>query len=49
MLTIKDVCEKYKITKPTLYKWLKLGCPVHTIGYKKYFMQDEVEEWIKSK
>lgn len=49
MLKTKDVCEIFHLSRPTLDNWIKLGCPVHIIGNKKYFMQNEIEEWIKSK
>ena len=48
-LTIKRICEELDITRPTLDKWITLGCPVHIVGGRKYFMLDEIEEWIKSK
>ena len=48
-LTIKKVCEELYISRPTLDNWIKLGCPVHIIAGRKYFMLDEIEEWIKSK
>lgn len=48
-LTKKRVCEELYISRPTLDNWIKLGCPSHEIGGRKYFMVDEIEEWIKSK
>jgi len=48
-LTKKRICEELYISRPTLDNWLKLGCPYHIVGGRKYFMIDEVEEWIKSK
>ena len=39
----------FEITRPTLDKWIELGCPTHIVGGRKYFIADEIEEWIKSK
>lgn len=49
VLTVRETCKMYSISRPTLDNWIKLGCPYHAIGGRKYFSQDEIEEWIKSK
>ena len=49
LLKRKEVYEIFFISRTTLDKWIELGCPVHVVGKSKYFMQDEIEEWIKSK
>ena len=36
MLRIKDIMEKYKVNKPTIYKWITMGLTklkVRTIHY----------------
>lgn len=48
MLRIKDVLEVFKISKPTIYRWIEKGCPVHYAGSIPYFDVDEVNEWIKT-
>lgn len=49
LLTIKKICEEFDITRHILDNWIKLGCPIHIIAGRKYFIAEEVEEWIKSK
>lgn len=49
LLKRREVYETFYISRTTLDKWLDLGCPVHIVGNKKYFIADEIEEWIKSK
>lgn len=49
VLTVRETCKIFSISRPTLDNWIKLGCPYHAIGGRKYFSQDEIEEWIKSK
>lgn len=48
-ITIKKVCEELDITRPTLDKWIKIGCPMHVVAGRRYFIVEEIEEWIKSK
>lgn len=42
--TITEVCDKFQISKPTLYEWIKAGkiTPVK-IGRRVFFNQKEVE------
>lgn len=49
LLKRREVYEIFHISRPTLDKWIELGCPAHIVGNKKYFIADEIEEWIKSK
>lgn len=48
MVRITDVCEKFKISKPTVYEWIKKGCPVHYVGKLMFFDLVEVEQWMKA-
>lgn len=45
--TISEVCEKFQISKPTLYEWIKAGkiTPVK-IGRRVFFNRKEVEELL---
>ena len=47
MLRLKYLLETFKISKPTAYRWIEKGCPVHYVGSIPYFDTDEVNEWIK--
>lgn len=49
LLTAKKTYEALGITKPTFNSWIIQGCPYHNLGNRRYFILDEVEEWIKSK
>lgn len=49
LLTAKKTYEALGITKPTFNNWIRQGCPYHNLGNRRYFILDEVEEWIKSK
>lgn len=49
LLTAKKTYEALGITKPTFNNWIIQGCPYHILGNRRYFILDEVEEWIKSK
>jgi predicted DNA-binding transcriptional regulator AlpA len=47
MIRLKEVLEVFKISKPTIYRWIDSGCPVHYAGSIPYFDIEEVNEWIK--
>ncbi|MEO9805484.1 MAG: helix-turn-helix domain-containing protein [Reichenbachiella sp.] len=47
-LTIKEVCEKYQISKPTLHKHMRCGLPFQKIGRKTVFMLQEVERYFNA-
>ena len=49
MVTIKEILKKYKVTKPTVYSWIKDGMPSYKIGKLLRFDESEVDTWIKQK
>jgi predicted DNA-binding transcriptional regulator AlpA len=36
-----------QVSKPTIYKWMKLGLPHFYIGKLLFFKQEKVEEWMQ--
>ena len=47
MIRASQLMQELKISKPTLYRWLKKGCPVHYVGRMPYFDMVEVTKWMK--
>jgi len=45
--TISEFCEKFQISKPTLYEWIKIGkiTPVK-IGRRVFFNRKDVDELL---
>lgn len=48
MIRITEICKRLDISKPTMYEWIKKGCPVHYVGKLPFFDEQEVEIWIKA-
>jgi hypothetical protein len=48
-LTRKSVCQKYKISLPTLHQCMKNGLPFEKIGRKTLFRREELDFFFKSK
>lgn len=48
LIRLTETLNTYKISKPTLYKWIRNGCPVSYVGRMPYFDTEEVTAWIKS-
>ena len=50
MITVKEVCDRYKVTSRTVYRWIKDGAPFKKIG-SKHFLSDyeSLETWFKEK
>lgn len=48
-LTVADVCKAYKISKPTLYKHIRLGLAFEKIGRSVRFCPKEVDAYFASK
>ena len=48
LLKVKEVCEIFHVSKPTLYDWLKQGkIKSVKIQSRRYFMWRDVEELIQ--
>ena len=43
-----ETAQHYNVSKPTLYMWIRNGCPIHHVGNIPYFDWDEVDTWMKS-
>jgi predicted DNA-binding transcriptional regulator AlpA len=48
MLRTKDVMKMFKISKPTIYKWISNGMPHIYVGKLLFFEQDAITVWVKS-
>lgn len=48
MVRVKDITKLFKISRPTLYEWIKNGCPVYRKGRLIFFDLSEVEQWVKN-
>lgn len=48
MIRLKELLEELKVSKPTIYRWIENGCPVHYVGSIPYFDMQEVTEWMKN-
>ena len=47
VLRIKEIMEKYKVSKPTIYKWIKMGLPKLKVGKITYIEESELIKFIK--
>lgn len=47
LLTTKEMIEKLKVSRTTLYLWRKKGLPFKRIGTQIRYDVHEVEEWIE--
>lgn len=47
MLTFKDIETKYKVTRQTVYVWIKNGLKFYKVGRLVRFEEKEVEDFIK--
>jgi len=47
LVRLSEILEIFKISKPTIYRWIKKGCPVHYVGSIPYFDLQEVIDWMK--
>ncbi len=49
LLKATDVCDIFKVSKPTIYDWLKQGkLKSIKIESRRYFLWQDIEELIKS-
>jgi predicted DNA-binding transcriptional regulator AlpA len=49
MERFNSVCERYQISRPTLYAWITQGCPSYKKNGIVFFDISEVDAWIKQK
>jgi len=48
LLKVKEVCELFHVSKPTIYEWLKQGkLKSIKIESRRYFLWEDIEELIK--
>ena len=47
MLRVKDIMEKYKISKPTVYNWFKQGLPFIKVGKLIFIEEEALIKFIK--
>lgn len=45
-LTVKEVMEKFKLAKSTLYYYMDKGLPYIQIASIRVFKEDEVKDWL---
>lgn len=48
-LTTKDLCERLKITRQSVYDWRKQGMPYKKFGKLVRFEYDEVKAWLEKR
>jgi len=48
-MTIKELCETFKISRSTLYRDIDRGIPFITVGKSKRFDYEQVLHWFKTK
>ena len=49
LLTDKELCNKIKVTRPTLLAWRKKGMPFIKVNKSVRFEYDKVLEWMLKK
>jgi len=47
MLRISDVMEQFKVSRPTVYKWIKQGLPVIKVGSLTFIEENELKKFLK--
>lgn len=48
-ITIKELCNRLKVTRQTIYEWRKQGLPYYKFGKLVRFDYDEVKKWLESR
>ena len=46
LLTIKDVCDMYKVSRATVDRWRRDGLPFSKVGKGVRFDEDVLKKWI---
>lgn len=49
MKRLEETAKIFSVSRPTIYDWIKKGCPVYYIGKIPYFDIEEVNNWIKER
>ncbi|HVU96895.1 MAG TPA: helix-turn-helix domain-containing protein [Puia sp.] len=48
LLTIKEVCDLFQITKPTVYEWTRHGkLKPYKVRARVYFLMSDIESLLK--
>lgn len=47
MLRISDIMEQLKVSRPTVYKWIKQGLPIIKVGYLTFIEEEELKKFLK--
>lgn len=47
MLRVKDIMTMYKVSKTTVYNWIKLGLPVIKVGRCTFIEEEALIKFIK--
>jgi excisionase family DNA binding protein len=47
-ITIDDICELYRISRPTVHAQMHKGLKFEKIGRKTVFNRQDVDEWFKA-
>lgn len=49
LITTKELCEKLKVTRQTVFTWRSQGMPYKKYGKIVRFNYEEVEKWLKER
>lgn len=47
MLRVSDVMERLKVSKATVYNWIKRGLPIIKVGKLTFIEEEELNKFIK--
>lgn len=47
MLRIADIQKQLKVSRPTIYKWIKQGLPVIKVGSLVFIDEKELDKFLK--
>ena len=47
VLRIKDIQEQYKVSRPTIYKWIENGLPIMRVGRLVFIEEKDLKKFIK--
>lgn len=46
LLTVEDLMKRFKVTRATIYNWIRKGLPSAKIEGTRRFKPDEVNKWV---